>query len=57
MKDFLNWLVGLPKCKKGGRCNSDSEMEYTLASKRFFEKTNRWCCSKCNKEVTDYFKI
>lgn len=57
MTDFLNWLIGLPKCKKGGRCNADSELHYTLNSKRFFEKTNKWSCSKCHTEVTKYLKI
>ena len=57
MKNFINWLIGLPKCKKGGRCNMDSEIEYTLSSGKFFEKSNRWMCSKCYKETTKYGKI
>ena len=57
LKNFLNWLIGLPKCKKGGRCNSDLEIQYTLSSKKFFQKSNRYVCSKCGKEMTEYFKI
>jgi hypothetical protein len=57
MKNFWNWLIGLPKCKKGGYCNGDNEIEYTLQSRRFFEKSERYICSKCSKETTEYFKI
>jgi hypothetical protein len=56
-KDFLNWLIGLPKCKKGGRCNMDSEIEYTMKSGKFFRKSNRWSCSKCHTETTKYGEI
>ena len=57
MKDFWNWMIGLPKCKKGGRCNMDNEIHYALHTKRFFDKSNRWGCSKCFKETTEYGKI
>lgn len=57
MKDFLNWLIGLPKCKNGGRCNMDTEFHYNLKTGRFFEASGRWSCSKCHKETTKYGKI
>ena len=57
MKDFWSWIIGLPKCKKGGRCNMDNEIHYALHTKRFFEKSNRWRCSKCHNETTEYGKI
>lgn len=57
MRDFKNWLKGLPKCIKGGRCNMDIELQYSLSSGKFFSKSNRWKCSKCDKETTDYGKI
>jgi len=54
MKDFLNWLIGLPKCKKGGRCDMDTEIHYNFHTGRYFEKSNRWSCSKCYQETTKY---
>jgi hypothetical protein len=57
MQDFFNWLIGLPKCKKGGRCNQDIEVEYSLQSGKFLKQSNRWRCSKCREETTEYGKI
>lgn len=57
MKDFWNWLIGLPKCEKGGRCNADSNIEYTLTSRKYFQESNRWTCSKCGKETTKYIQL
>ena len=57
LKNFTYWLLGYPKCKKGGRCNSDNEIQYSLGSKRFFEYSNRWRCSKCFNETTKYTEI
>ena len=57
IKDFCNWLLGLPKCKKGGRCNMDNEIQYSLSSGKFFSRSNRWSCSKCFNETTKYGDI
>ena len=35
----------------------DSEIEYTMKSGKFFQKSNRWACSKCHTETTKYGEI
>lgn len=54
MKDFINWIIGLPNCIKGGICNYNDEIQYTLSSKKFFQKSNRFSCNKCGKETAKY---
>jgi len=57
MKDLINFMLGLPKCKKGGRCNMDIEIDYSLKSGKFFEKSNEYKCSKCGNKTTNCGKI
>ena len=57
MGKFVNWLIGMPKCKNGVRCNSLIEIQYSLNSKKIFQKSDRYKCSKCNNETTDYVKF
>lgn len=57
MDDFINWLLGFPKCKVKGRCNADTEMHYNFYTKKFFEKSHRYRCSKCGEETTKYIQF
>lgn len=63
MINFFRWLIGLPKCKIGGRC--DMKVEYRGGT-RFIGKIegvpsfytpSKYYCSKCGIETTEYGKI
>lgn len=48
-KDFKNWLWGLPKCTKGGRCNADRVVKKWHSDVWFW--TSRYYCTKCSNEI------
>lgn len=55
-KRTLDRILGLPKCKYGGRCNGNIE---TTRPNRFipFDSVSSYFCSKCGEEMTKYYKI
>ena len=61
MGEFWSWLVGLPKCSKGGRCNQDREHYYIDEIKTSRNSTivsgYKYYCTKCSKDTSEYGKI
>ena len=59
MEDFWNLLIGLPKCRKGGRCNQDKQEDDYNVSTMFNKVFNhkKYYCTKCNKDTSEYGKI
>jgi len=63
MKDFWNWLIGLPKCVKGGRCNQEKtinkRLQYLGKNEGIpsFYRPKEYYCTKCKINTTEYGKI